>query len=298
MLLLNMDYKKIHIPVMVKEVLQILNPKENGVYVDATVGCGGHSVEILKRLGRQGKLIGIDRDASAILCSKEVLNDSRVILKQANFSKLKEVLSELNLDRIDGVIFDLGVSMLQLKDFSRGFSFYSDERLDMRMDQTLPLTAWDVVNRYSKQKLEKIFRDYADEPFAKKIVREIIKQRQKKTIDTCKELAELVKKVIPERKKTHPATKIFQAIRIEVNRELEELQEGLKQAVHVLKTGGRICVISYHSGEDRVVKNFFREEEKKGNIRILNKKPFLPSLEEVTMNPSARSARLRGGEKL
>lgn len=293
----SMDYKKVHIPVMVKEVLQVVNPKENGIYVDATVGCGGHSMEILKRLGQEGKLIGIDRDATAISCSEEILNDSRVILKQASFSRLKEVLSELNIDRIDGVIFDLGVSMLQLKDFSRGFSFYSDEMLDMRMDQTLSLTAWDVVNRYSQQKLEKIFRCYGDEPFAKKVAREIVKQRNRKTIDTCKELVDLVKKVIPG-KKIHPATRIFQAIRIEVNKELEELQEGLKQAVQVLKTGGRICVISYHSGEDRIVKNFFREEEKKGNIRIVNKKPFLPSIEEVTINPSARSARLRGGEKL
>lgn len=298
MLLQSMDYKQIHIPVMVKEVIEVLNPEENGVYIDATVGCGGHSVEILKRLGRKGKLIGIDRDASAISCAREILNDSRVILKQSSFSRLKEVLSELNIDRIDGVIFDLGVSMLQLKDFSRGFSFYSDEKLDMRMDQTLPLTAWDVVNKYSEQKLEKIFRDFGDEPFAKKIAREIIRQRQKKTIDTCKELADLVKKIIPERKRIHPATRIFQAIRIEVNKELEELHEGLKQALNALKTGGRICVISYHSGEDRVVKNFFREEEKRGNIRILNKKPFLPSLEEVAINPAARSARLRGGEKL
>ncbi len=298
MLLLSMDYKKIHIPVMVKEVLEVLNPKENGIYVDTTVGCGGHSLEILKRLGQEGKLIGIDRDASAISCCQEVLNDSRVILKQASFSKLKEVLSELNIDRIDGVIFDLGVSMLQLKDFSRGFSFHSDKRLDMRMDQSLPLTAWDVVNRYPEQKLERIFRDYGDEPFARKIARQIVKFRDKKTIDTCKELADLVKSVVSERKKIHPATKIFQAIRIEVNREVEELQEGLKQAVQLLKTGGRICVISYHSGEDRIVKNFFREEEKKGNICILNKKPILPSLEEVVINPSARSARLRGGEKL
>lgn len=298
MLLLSMDYKKTHIPVMIKEVLQVLSPKENGVYVDATVGCGGHSVEILKKLGSEGKLIGIDRDAFAISCAEEILNDSRVILKQASFSKLKEILSELHIDRIDGIIFDLGVSMLQLKDFSRGFSFYSDERLDMRMDQTLSLTAWDVVNRYSQKELEKIFRDFGDEPFAKKIAREIIKRRNKKPIDTCKELADLVKRIIPERKKIHPATRIFQAIRIEVNKEFEELQEGLKQAIHILKTGGRICIISYHSGEDRIVKNFFREEEKKGNIRILHKKPFLPSLEEIAINPSARSARLRGGEKL
>lgn len=297
MLLLSMDYKKIHIPVMLKEVIQLLNPC-TGVYVDATLGCGGHSLEILKRLGSDGILIGIDRDESAIFYAKKVLDDSRVILRKASFSQLKQVLSELNIEKIDGVIFDLGISMLQLKDFERGFSFHSEERLDMRMDQTQQLTAWDVVNKYSDQKLTQIFRDYGDEPFARRIAREIIRQRSKKTIDTCKELADLIKKSVPRHGRLHPATKVFQAIRIEVNREFEELKEGLSQAVELLRSGGRICVISYHSGEDRVVKNFFKNEEQKGNFHILTKKPLLPSLEEVAKNPSARSARLRGGEKI
>jgi len=297
MLLLSMDYKKIHIPVMVKEVIQLLNPY-GGIYVDATLGCGGHSLAILKRLSPDGILIGIDRDESAISYANRILDDSRVILRKASFSHLKEVLSELNIEKIDGVIFDLGISMLQLKDFERGFSFHSEERLDMRMDQTEPLTAWDVVNKYPEQKLTQIFRDYGDEPFARRIAREIIRQRGKKTIDTCKELADLVKRTVPRHGRLHPATQIFQAIRIEVNKEFEELREGLLQAVELLNSGGRICVISYHSGEDRVVKNFFREEEQKGHLRILTKKPLLPSLEEVTKNPSARSARLRGGEKI
>lgn len=297
MLLLSTDYKKIHIPVMVKEVIQILNPYR-GVYVDATLGCGGHSLEILKRLGSDGILIGIDRDDSAILYAKKLLDDSRVILRKASFSQLKQVLSELNIEKIDGVIFDLGISMLQLKDFERGFSFHSEKRLDMRMDRTQQITAWDVVNKYSDEKLTQIFRDYGDEPFARRIAREIIRQRSKKTIDTCKELADLIKKIVPRRGRLHPATKVFQAIRIEVNRELEELKEGLSQAVELLRPGGRICVISYHSGEDRVVKNFFKNEEQKGNFHILTKKPLLPSLEEVAKNPSARSARLRGGEKI
>ncbi len=292
-----MDYKKIHIPVMLKEVIQLLNPCR-GVYVDATLGCGGHSLEILKRLGSDGILIGIDRDDSAIFYTKKFLDDSRVILRKASFSQLKQVLSELNIEKIDGVIFDLGISMLQLKDFERGFSFHSEERLDMRMDQTQKLTAWDVVNKYSDQKLTQIFRDYGDEPFARRIAREIIRQRSKKTIDTCKELADLIKKSVPRHGRLHPATKVFQAIRIEVNREFEELKEGLSQAVELLRSGGRICVISYHSGEDRVIKNFFKNEEQKGNFHILTKKPILPSLEEVAKNPSARSARLRGGEKI
>lgn len=298
MLLLSMDYKKIHIPVMVKEVIQILNPEGDRIYLDATVGCGGHSLEILKRLGPAGRLIGIDRDESAISSVKSILDDSRVVLKKASFSQLKEVLSELNIEKIDGVLFDLGVSMLQLKDFERGFSFYSEDRLDMRMDQTEQLTAWDVVNKYSEQKLIQIFKDYGNEPFARRIAREIIRQRNKKSINTCKELADLVKKTVTGHGKLHPATRVFQAIRIEVNREFDELRKGLLQAVELLNSGGKICVISYHSGEDRVVKHFFREEEQKGNLRILNKKPLLPSLEEISRNPSARSARLRGGEKI
>lgn len=297
MVLLSMDYKQMHIPVMVKEVIELLQPVDSGVYVDATLGCGGHSIEILKRLGSAGRLIGIDRDETAIQVAGEILNDSRVTLKKARFSQLKEVLSEMNVNEIDGIIFDLGVSMLQLKDFSRGFSFYSQERLDMRMDSTGSLTAWDVVNKYPEKELERILREYGDEPFSKKIAREIIRQRNKKTIDTCKELADLVKRAVP-RRKLHPATQVFQAIRIEVNKELDELKEGLHQAIELLKPGGRICVISYHSGEDRIVKNFFREEERKGKLRILTKKPLLPTLEEVSKNPSARSARLRGGEKI
>ncbi len=298
MVLLSMDCKKIHIPVMVREVIELLNPRVDGVYVDATVGCGGHSVEILEQSGFTGRLIGIDRDESAIKSSAEVLIDSRVILRKARFSELKDVLSELNIEQIDGIIFDLGVSMLQLKDLSRGFSFHSESMLDMRMDQTTSLTAWDVVNKYPENKLEQIFRDYGDEPFARRIAREIVRQRSRKPIDSCKELSELIKRIVPGRGRLHPATRIFQAIRIEINREFDELKEGLRQAVELLKSGGRICVISYHSGEDRVVKNFFRDEEKKGRLKILTKKPMLPSIDEITRNPSARSARFRGGEKL
>ncbi|MGC8938043.1 MAG: 16S rRNA (cytosine(1402)-N(4))-methyltransferase RsmH [Thermodesulfovibrio sp.] len=292
-----MDYK-IHVPVMVKEVIELLNPVFHGVYVDATVGCGGHSMEILKRLGSNGRLIGIDRDESAIQIAQQYLNDSRVILKRARFSQLKDILKELNIQNIDGILFDLGVSMLQLKDFSRGFSFYSDENLDMRMDQTGSLTAWDVINKYSERELERILREYGDEPFSRRIAREIVRQRGKKTIDTCKELAGLIKRIIPRHGRLHPATQVFQAIRIEVNKEIDELREGLSQALELLKSGGRICVISYHSGEDRVVKNFFREKQHAGILRIVTKKPILPSLEEVSRNPSSRSARLRGGEKI
>jgi len=282
---------------MVEEIINLLNLKEDGIYVDATVGCGGHSAEVLKRIGAQGRVIGLDRDYEAIECAREVLKDNRVVLKKGKFSELQEILSEMGIKEIDGIVFDLGVSMLQLKDLSRGFSFFSEKKLDMRMDQSTELTAWDVVNRYPENRLAEIFRDYGDEPFARKIAREIVRQRQKKEISTCKELADLVRRIIPRRGKTHPATQVFQAIRMEVNREIEELREALRQALNLMKIGARICVISYHSGEDRVVKNFFKEEEKKGMLEVLTKKPLLPSLDEVTKNPSARSARLRGGEK-
>ncbi|MCX7988575.1 MAG: 16S rRNA (cytosine(1402)-N(4))-methyltransferase RsmH, partial [Thermodesulfovibrio sp.] len=163
--LLSTEYKNIHIPVMVEEVIQLLNIKEEGIYVDATLGCGGHSIEILTRLGSMGRLIGLDRDERAIECAKDFISDERMVFKKARFSQIKEVLYEVGIEKIDGIIFDLGVSMLQLKDLSRGFSFHSDEMLDMRMDQTTFLTAWDVVNKYPEYKLIQIFKDYGDEPF-------------------------------------------------------------------------------------------------------------------------------------
>lgn len=295
--LLNTDYKKKHIPVMVKEVIELLSPIENGTYVDATLGAGGHSLEILKKLNTQGRLIGIDRDHRAIEIARHVLDDQRVELVKAKFSQLEEVLKSLNIEKINGIIFDLGVSMMQLKDFERGFSFHSESRLDMRMDTNTLLTAWDVVNTYSEDSLTRIFREYGDEVYGRKIAKAIVNRRQRGTIDTCKELAELISSIVPRRSKIHPATKVFQAIRIEVNREIDELKEGLAQATKLLHSGGRLCIISYHSVEDRIVKNFLREEEKRGNLRILTKKPLFPTIEEIRKNPSARSARLRGGEK-
>lgn len=295
--LLSMEYK-IHRPVMVEEVIHVLNLREDGLYIDATLGCGGHSKAILRRLGNRGRLIGLDRDERALECAREDINDERVMLKKARFSQIKEVAYEIGIQKADGILFDLGVSMLQLKDMSRGFSFYSNERLDMRMDQSTSLTAWEVVNKYPQQKLEEIFREYGEEPFYRRVAREIVKIRSQKTIDSCRELSDLVVRVIPKRGRTHPATQIFQAIRMEINKERQELIEGLSQAIQLLKNNGRICVISYHSGEDRLVKKFFREHESMGSLIILTKKPILPSLEEIAKNPSARSARLRGGEKI
>lgn len=297
MLSVGMDSKIEHIPVMVKEVLEMLNLKKDGIYVDATLGCGGHTKEILTNIGSQGRVIGIDRDEAAIQRCREEISDSRLILVKANFSQLREILRQLGIKEVDGVLIDLGVSMMQFKDLSRGFSFYSFERLDMRMDQSSDLTAWDIVNKYPEKRLIQIFEHYADEPYAKKIAREIVRRRQIKTIDSCRELAELIERLVPRKQRIHPATRVFQAIRMEVNREVQELQEVLNQAVEVLKKEGRICVISYHSVEDRLVKGFFKEQEKKGVLKILTKKPLFPSFEEITKNPSSRSARLRGGEK-
>jgi len=287
----------IHVPVLVKEALTMLNIKADGIYVDATVGLGGHSEAVLLALGSKGRLIGIDKDEDAIKQAYERLKNERVFLKKGSFSDLKDILLSMSIKEVDGVLFDLGVSMLQLKDLSRGFSFTSDERLDMRMDAAQELTAWDVVNRYPEREVERILREYGEEPFAKRIAKAIAAHRKDSPINTCKELADLVLKIYRGRGKTHPATRIFQAVRIEVNRELDELKKGLYDAVKVLRSGGRLCVISYHSLEDRIVKNFIREQVREGYLKALIKKPITPDIDEMRANPSSRSAKLRGGEK-
>lgn len=287
-----------HISVLVKEVIEMLNVKRDGIYVDATIGLGGHAEKILFFLGDKGRLIGIDRDEEALKIAQERLKNHRVILRKGAFSNLKDLLLEKGIEKVDGVLFDLGLSMLQLKEPERGFSFLSDERLDMRMDKSQLLTAWDVVNKYSEEKLEKILKEYADEPLAKKIVRQIVLKRKKSPINTCSELAKLVSDVYKGRGKIHPATKTFQAIRMEVNKEIEELNKGLQSAIEVLNSGGRLCVISYHSVEDRLVKNFMKDRFKEGILKVLTKKPIRPSFEEIKNNPSARSAKLRVGERI
>ncbi len=295
-----MDYKEndTHLPVLVEEVLTMLNIKLDGTYVDATVGLGGHSAAILNKLGSNGRLVGIDRDESAIKKAHERLGNKRVFLKKGNFSDLRDILLSIGIYEVDGVLFDLGVSMLQLKDLGRGFSFFSEERLDMRMDILQELTAWDVVNRYPEREVERILREYGEEPFAKKIAKAIAERRKDIPINTCKELADIVLRVYKGRGRTHPATKTFQAIRIEVNRELDELKKGLYTAVDVLRSGGRLCVISYHSLEDRIAKNFIRQQVDAGILKALTKKPITPGIDEMRANPSSRSAKLRGGEKI
>lgn len=287
-----------HIPVLVKETIEMLDVKANGTYVDATVGLGGHAEALLSMLGADGRLVGIDRDEEALGYARERLGNDRVLLKNGSFSQIEDILSSMNIRQVDGVLFDLGVSMLQLKELKRGFSFISDARLDMRMDTAQELTAWDVVNKYHEKELEKILKEYGEDPFARRIAKAIITCRKKSPINTCKELSDIVMKVYGGRGKTHPATRTFQALRIEVNKELDELKKALASALNILKAEGRLCVISYHSLEDRIVKNFMRDSAREGIVKVLTKKPVTPGFDEIRINPSSRSAKLRGAEKI
>jgi 16S rRNA (cytosine1402-N4)-methyltransferase len=287
-----------HLPVLLREVTGLLSPSEGGIYIDATVGLGGHSEEILKMIGQDGRLIGIDRDEEALKRTAARLHDDRLILRRGSFSGIESILGSAGVSQADGILFDLGVSMMQFKDRGRGFSFSSEERLDMRMDISQELSAWDVVNGYSEKDLAKIIRDYGEEYKSVRIVRAIGAHRVKKSIDTCVELAEIIAGAVGRRGRIHPATKTFQALRIEVNREIDELKEGLDASLRILKRGGRLCVISYHSLEDRIVKNFMRDNAKMEKIRLLVKKPVMPDVREMRVNPSSRSAKLRGAERL
>jgi len=300
-----------HIPVLTKEILNYLNLKKGGVYIDCTLGGGGHSEAILENIYPHGFLIGIDQDIEAIETAKKELKSyiDKVKLVKDNFKNLESILSGLKIETVSGIIFDLGVSFHQLKKKERGFSFKEDNYLDMRMDLTQEFSADILVNSYSEKDLAEIFEKYGEERFSRRIARLIVTERKKKIITTTKQLADLVIRSLPRTKKRltwriHPATRIFQAIRIEVNQELKALETGLNQAIRVLEDKGRICVISYHSLEDRIVKHLFKEVEKEEKVqnnyglKIITKKPIRPSLEELRNNPKARSAKLRVAEKI
>ena len=300
-----------HIPVLTKEILNYLNLKKGGVYIDCTLGGGGHSKAILEKIYPQGLLIGIDQDIEAIETAKEELKNyiDKIKLVKGNFKNLEGILSDLKIKTVSGIIFDLGVSFHQLKEKERGFSFKEDSHLDMRMDLTQEFNADILINSYSEKDLAEIFEKYGEERFSKRIARLIITERKKKAITTTKQLSDLVIRSLPRTKKRHtwrihPATRVFQAIRIEVNQELKALEKGLNQAIRVLEDKGRICVISYHSLEDRIVKHLFKEVEREGKdqgdygLKIITKKPIRPSSEEVRENPKARSAKLRVAEKI
>lgn len=276
----------------------MLNPVPGGTYVDATVGLGGHAEEMLKLIGPEGMLIGIDRDEEALKMAGGRMADSRVVLVKGRFSDLRDLLGAKNVSGADGIFFDFGVSMLQFKDPGRGFSFSSEEPLDMRMDRSEGPTAEDVVNTYPEKEIERILREYGEERLAPKIARAIKTYRTSKRISSCRELAAIVLGVYRGRGRHHPATRTFQALRIAVNDEMQEIHAGLDAAAGLLRKGGRLCALSYHSLEDRQVKNFIRNADREGTMRPLTKKPLVPSRDEIRSNPSARSAKLRGAERL
>ncbi|KYO66673.1 16S rRNA (cytosine(1402)-N(4))-methyltransferase RsmH [Thermovenabulum gondwanense] len=294
-----------HKPIMIKEVLNYLNVKEEGIYVDATLGGAGHFQEILKKAGEKGLVIGIDRDIESIENAKEKFKDNKnAIFVHDNFKNLKGILKDLNISSIDGILYDLGVSSYQLDKEERGFSYQKDAPLDMRMDTRQKLTARDVVNTYDKEELKRIIYEYGEERFAGRIANFIVERRKNKPIETTLELVEVIKDAIPakaRRKGPHPAKRTFQALRIFVNEELVGLEQAFKDAISLLKDGGRIVVISFHSLEDRIVKRLFNEFKKEGGLtyklRILTSKPVVPEEEEIIGNPRARSAKLRAAEK-
>jgi len=291
-----------HIPVLTLELVELLEPGEGMVIVDATIGGGGQALAMLERMKGKGLLIGIDRDPEAIsFCQASLISFApNLKLFNARFSQLDEVLAQAGIEEVDRIYFDLGVSWHQLSQPERGFSFLRDGPLDMRMNPAEGEPAWKLLNQLNEKELEKIFREYGEERYSRRVAKAIVQARkQGKELKRTRQLAELVEKAVRKGKqRVHPATRIFQAIRIYLNQEIEELKLGLEKAFNYLRAGGRIAVISYHSLEDRLVKNFFKEREKAGELKILTKKPIIPSPEEKKQNPKSRSARLRAGEKL
>jgi len=307
-----------HRPVMCKEAVDSLNPRSGGIYIDGTIGGGGHSYEIMKRTAPDGILIGIDKDEEALAASEQRLKEfkTRVHLIQGNFSEIKVIIANLHIENVDGILIDLGVSSHQLDTASRGFSFSLDAPLDMRMDRRDALSAYGIVNDYPEDLLKRIVREYGEEMKASKIVRAITARRKIRPIQTTRELADIISSVIPKKggpKKIHPATKTFQALRIAVNDELAHLQTVITDGVDVLREGGRFSIISFHSLEDRIVKHLFREAEigcvcprdfpvctchRKKTLRVLTRRPIGAGDEEKAENPRARSARLRTAERV
>ncbi len=305
-----------HVSVLLNECIEGLKIKPSGIYVDGTLGGGGHSFKILQHL-TTGKLIGIDQDQDALKAATERLKifEDRFIPYHSNFSGLTKVLTDLEIQKFDGLLLDLGVSSYQLDEAERGFSYMNDGKLDMRMNQSDSFTAYDVVNGYSEAKLTEIITDYGEENWANRIAKFIVQERAEKPIETTFELVDVIKKAIPAAARKdgpHPAKRTFQAIRIEVNNELRIIEQTIEAAVSRLNKGGRIAIITFHSLEDRIVKNAYKKLAQgctcppefpvcicggKAKIKIITKKPILPSDDEVENNPRARSAKLRIAEK-
>lgn len=306
-----------HIPVLLKEVLYYLKCSSGKCFIDCTIGTAGHSVEILKAVGPEGFLWGIDQDENALEKAEKKLEDFKNFkLIKANFGDLEYTARQYGIKKVDGILFDLGVSSLQLDQAWRGFGYQSDAVLDMRMDRSLKISAADLVNRLTERELFRIIKDYGEELWAGRIAKFIVRERKKKEINRTAELVEIIKAAVParaRRKGGHPARRTFQALRIAVNKELENLEKGLSASYDLLKNGGRICVISFHSLEDRIVKKYFQSQAKgcicppalpvcacghKPGLKIITRKPVLSCKEELATNPRARSAKLRVGEKI
>ena len=310
-----MEFK--HKSVLLEESIDALCIKPDGIYVDGTLGGGGHSYEICKRLSEKGRLIGIDQDGAAIEAASRRLREynDRVMIVRSNYCDMRRELGKLGITSVDGVILDLGVSSYQLDEANRGFTYREDAPLDMRMDQRQTRTAKDIVNEYSEMELYRIIRDYGEEKFAKNIAKHIVNARKEKALETTGELIHVIKAAIPMKVRAvggHPAKKTFQAIRIELNRELEVLDHSLEDMIDLLNDKGRICVITFHSLEDRIVKNKFRHCEnpctcpkefpvcvcgKKPKGRVITKKPIVPSAQELEENSRAKSSKLRVFER-
>ena len=306
-----MEFK--HISVLLEETIEGLNINPDGIYVDGTLGGGGHAYEVCKRLSDKGRFIGIDQDEAAIKAGGERLSDfkDKVTIVRSNYCNMKQVLHDLGISGVDGIVLDLGVSSHQLDTADRGFSYMENASLDMRMDTRQDKTAKDIVNGYSEMDLYRIIKDYGEDKFAKNIAKHIVAYREKKEIETTGELSDIIRGAIPmkiQKNGGHPAKKTFQAIRIELNRELEVLNDTLNDMIELLNDNGRICIITFHSLEDRIVKTIYRKNENPctcppnfpvcvcGNVskgKVISKKPILPSEEEMENNSRSKSAKLR-----
>ncbi len=308
-----MEFK--HIPVLLEECIQGLAIQENGIYVDGTLGGAGHSKVILEHLSKDGLLIGIDRDTEALAAAKQTLSGfSNVQYVHGNHDEIKQILANLQVEKVDGILLDLGVSSYQLDEKERGFSYLGENELDMRMDKTQEKTAKQVVNTYAEEELSEILFTYGEEKFARSIARNICKRRAEKEIETTKELVEIIENSIPKAKQKdgHPAKRTFQAIRIEVNDEIRPLKNTIHDCIDVLKEGGRLCVITFHSLEDRAVKDVFVEAQGKCTCpkdlpycvcgakslgKMINRKPIIANEKEMQENSRSKSAKLRIFEK-
>lgn len=306
-----MNFK--HKSVLLDETIEALEIKPDGIYVDGTLGGGGHSYEICSHLSQNGRLIGIDQDAAAIEAARVRLGEfkDKITIIRSNYCDMKKELDKIHVASVDGIVLDLGVSSYQLDTADRGFTYKVDAPLDMRMDQRQTMTARDIVNTYSEMDLYRIIRDYGEDKFAKNIAKHIVSARQEKTLETTGELVNVIKAAIPMKVRAvggHPAKKTFQAIRIELNKELEVLSNSLDEMIELLNDGGRICVITFHSLEDRIVKTIFRKNEdpctcpkdfpvcvcgRKSKGRVITRKPIVPGEEELEENARAKSAKLR-----